>query len=311
MNTKLKLLGAVLLMLMVLIASCGGNDTSSEPSASPPVSEGDETTVYNDISKLPGKLWIYDYMSEDHPFFSIFQFNDDLTIYEGITEGGVFGYDFLLYSGEELYCAFSVSPVFYPIDLGSYHERLVTDGKLNYYTNSVMQTFEFGEVTFVFEGNTIMLSNGVKLNHLEYTIPDILDVVSYPISPSDNPSSSPSIMRTFVSYENNEFIIEGFKWDGGGAAEPYAEIEVGVETLGGIAIIARGLADADGGFRMIMPQMSAGFRIGTSWMYLIAKTPGKDWSFPVLWHAIFFFPYEYNRRIFKDIQFSNGFAQNY
>ena len=72
------------------------------------------------------------------------------------------------------------------------------------------------------------------------------------------------------------------------AAEPYAEIEIGIDDWSnGIRIIAKGIADANGNFRVTMPPMSTGFLLGTNRLLLFAKAPGKDRSSPIYYTPCF------------------------
>jgi hypothetical protein len=76
-----------------------------------------------------------------------------------------------------------------------------------------------------------------------------------------------------------------------GASEPNAEVVVTTEDGNG-SIIARGVANADGSFRIAMPPMPAGFLIATDKMLIYAKAPGKDWSNPIFYSVFFLSAYD-------------------
>jgi hypothetical protein len=254
-----------------------------------PNPNGNDNNKENDISKLTGRLWIYDYWSNDHKYFSVFQFNSDFTVYEGKVPGSLSetAMVFPLKGGDYIEITLIHDEhYFHSFYYEELHERFI----LNYYTKSVIQTFEWGEVTYIVKDDVITLSNGVELHRLVYSEPPSLDIVSLSTT-SDNPTQPPFGMWISFQWEDNEFLFTGIN----GASEPNAEIEVGIETIYGISIIARGVADADGSFRVAMPPMPTGFLIGTNNnVLLFAKAPGKDRSLSINYVATFLLRYMNN-----------------
>jgi hypothetical protein len=281
LNLSLAAALAALFLVGISLTGCENYTGTTTPLTEYHNPNDNDTGDENDISILTEGQWIYDFKSNDHNYLSIFQFNDDFTVYEGRVRGGM-GSDILFHSNdEEIFIVYEADRAFHKYYNEQQHERLINDSKLNFYTNSVIQTSEWGEVTYIVKGDTITLSNGVKLNRLIYSQPPALDIV-YPSEAGDNTTRSVMAIWTFLSWEDNKFLFTGAP----GASEPNAVIEVGVETgdYGRINIIARGVAEADGSFRVAMPPMSAGFVIATNIVCLFAKVSGKDRSGPA-WYS--------------------------
>jgi uncharacterized repeat protein (TIGR02543 family) len=232
----------------------------------------------NDISKLVEGLWFFDYMSADHKYLSAFKFNTDFTIYELRVQLGFFGSYLLLISNQgEVLCTDAYRKyIAYGEKL---HEEFLEDSKFNYYNESIIQTFEFGEVRYIINEKIIILSNGVTLKRLEFNEPPSLYIVSDIESLSDSDNGTRCLMGVWIDqfWENNEYLLTGYA----GASEPYAEIEVAIEGTEGISVIVKSIAVADGSFVVKLPQIDTGFFMDLQTVLLFSKAPGKDRSVPI------------------------------
>jgi hypothetical protein len=297
LNLSLAAALAALFLVGISLTGCENYTGTTTPPTEYHNPNDNDTDDENDISILTEGQWIYDYKSNDHDYLSIFQFNPDFSVYEGKVIWGMGMNDIQFYSNDgEIIIVYQVGCAFDKFYSEQYHERLIKDSKLNFYTNSVIQTSEWGEVTYIIKGDTITLSNGIKLTRLVYSEPPALDIV-YPSEVGDNSSLKVLGIRTFLSWEDedNKFLLNGAP----GASEPNAVIEVGIETrdpiyYDRIIIIARGVAEADGSFCLAMPPMSAGFCIATNMVRLYAKAYGKDRSSPTWYTAPFYANYMNN-----------------